>query len=608
MLQIIEGQVEYLGRNDYRVKYTTVGDTQYFVTKELPNGKYIVAKQLIDAILKDAISNGAFLNKDENGQDREIPVPTSFGVIDENGAEIIPCQYKSVKDIGTEYFAVEPVEAVNDSVKERASLFREDPNNNVFSATNNSVKEKIYSKMNGTFTDFTFMDQCSEATVCDAQGNNVINGEYYSYIAHNDNGIFLSKNTIGSPINEFDYSTKTVVNLDQQVTTEQAAVPQVPTVEAQAEETVAAPAEVTEEVTQEEVQAEAPVEVAPEQVTEATQEEALQPAVPVEGVVEQPAEEAVEAPQEEALQPEIPVEGTTEQTEEVASEEAPVETTEQVTQEEVQTETPVEETAEAEEATDEVGSLETDPEEAEEVKEEVPAEEEVEAVEETPEEAVEAPQEEVIDEVEDTDSEELDVANVDVDKEQIEEQMNDDTDTFNIENYVEEEPSHDDVDLDIDLDTDDEIDSKYNYSLEDMDSSYDYTDEESNDQSILPPAVVAMKGLIKKCESQDKYIERLETKYERLGSKYESLETNSKKILNHARTLERDYDQAKEENEGLKDKNHKQSEIINLQKRQIADIKKKQQKAEEDLAQVLQVAYGVLSENGNERGSRQKVA
>ena len=608
MLQIIEGQVEYLGRNDYRVKYTTVGDTQYFVTKELPNGKYIVAKQLIDAILKDAISNGAFLNKDENGQDREIPVPTSFGVIDENGAEIIPCQYRSVKDIGTEYFAVEPVEAVNDSVKERASLFRQDPNNNVFSATNNSVKEKIYSKMNGTFTDFTFMDQCSEATVCDAQGNNVINGEYYSYIAHNDNGIFLSKNTIGSPINEFDYSTKTVVNLDQQVNTEQAAVPQVPTVEAQAEQTeevVAAPAEATEEVTQEAVQAEAPVEVAAEQVAEATQEEALQSEVPVEGVVEQPVEEAVEAPQEEALQPEIPVEGTTEQTEEVATEEVAQEETPVENVQDETAEVPVEETAEAEEVTAEVGSLETAPEgETTEVIEEAPVEEVVEAVSE------ETPVEETVDEVENIDSEELDVANVDVDKEQIEEQMNEDTDTFNIEDYVEEEPSHDDVDLDIDLDTEeDEIDSKYNYDLEDMNSSYSYVDEEeSNDQSILPPAVVAMKGLIKKCESQDKYIEKLEGKYERLGSKYESLETNSKKILNHARTLERDYDQAKEENEGLKDKNHKQSEIINLQKRQIADIKKKQQKAEEDLAQVLQVAYGVLSENGNERGSRQKVA
>ena len=90
MLQIIEGQVEYLGRNDYRVKYTTVGDTQYFITEELPNGKYIVAKQLIDAILKTAISNGAFKAKGEEPE-KEIPIPTSFGVIDENGKEITSC-------------------------------------------------------------------------------------------------------------------------------------------------------------------------------------------------------------------------------------------------------------------------------------------------------------------------------------------------------------------------------------------------------------------------------------------------------------------------------------------------------------------------------------
>ncbi|MBR3048992.1 MAG: WG repeat-containing protein [Bacilli bacterium] len=625
MLQIIEGQVEYLGRNDYRVKYTTVGDTQYFITEELPNGKYIVAKQLIDAILKTAISNGAFKAKGEEPE-KEIPIPTSFGVIDENGTEIIPCQYKSVKGVGNDYYAIEPVELVSDSVKERANLAKEDPNNQIFVTTNSSVTEKMYAKMGSAVTEFVFRDQCSEATICDAQGNNVINDEYASYIAYNENGVFFSNNTIGSPIKEFDFNTKTVVNLDQQTaeqTTEQVvAAPQVPVVEqgevAQAPTVEAESAEVPQEET---LQPQVPVEgvaqeapeAAPEAVTEeVASEETLQPQVPVEGVAQEAQEVAPEAvteevTTEETLQPQVPVEGVAQEaqevtpeavTEEVAPEVGSLETTpeaettEEVVAEEVQPET-AEETVTEEVATEEAPQEEV----TEEVTEEVSEEETPEAEEEV-EETLTNDEEEVTDEVDNTEDE-IDVSDVEVDKEEIEDAINEE-DTLNIEDS---ESKDDTEDFKIDLD-DYSTDTKYNFDLDsDLDSNYDYSEEnyydseDTREKSILAPAAVAMNNLIKEVKTQKYNNEKLTNMNESLKEKNSLLEDRYKKLESHRRVIEK-------ENAQLKEKLHDQARIIDKQDRKIIAINKervdsieRQRKSEEDLAKLVQLAYGELNSN-----------
>ena len=51
---------------------------------------------------------------------------------------------------------------------------------------------------------YIFNDQFSEATIYDENGNNLLNGEYFSFIGISDDKLYLSKNTADSHI--FAYS------------------------------------------------------------------------------------------------------------------------------------------------------------------------------------------------------------------------------------------------------------------------------------------------------------------------------------------------------------------------------------------------------------------
>ena len=192
MMKIQEGNVKYMDRKD-RIKYgvTDEGKQYYFLDKEdskqLKNGSRIVS-----ADLKEAVDP---LYASEHAK--------NVGLISSEGNEIIPCVNKSIRQVNDDIVLVEPAEPISQSVKDVVQLKKTDP----LAATKlvptpALIKNKMNEKM-GNAGRYVFNNQFSEATLVDINGNNVVNNEYYSFIATTPDKIYFSKNTTDSPIGEY---------------------------------------------------------------------------------------------------------------------------------------------------------------------------------------------------------------------------------------------------------------------------------------------------------------------------------------------------------------------------------------------------------------------
>lgn len=181
-LEIKQNNVKYQGRDDYSVLYYDVLDTgkkYFFLDGE--NGKLKNGNVIATTNLKIAIN----ANKPE-----EL---AEIGVVNQDGQEVIPFDNRRIKRINDDILLAEPVTPVSENVA-KALEDRSNPQEatRLVSAAN-TIKEKVNNSM-GANGKFVFNDLFSEATIYDIEGNNLVNGEFYSFVGVNDNSLFLSKN------------------------------------------------------------------------------------------------------------------------------------------------------------------------------------------------------------------------------------------------------------------------------------------------------------------------------------------------------------------------------------------------------------------------------
>ena len=195
-MKIQKGQVQYKDRDDYFVTYgiTDDGKQYYFIDKdisELKNGNRIATTALVEAI-------------------DDMVKASNVGVIDNEGVGIIPFVNRRIKPVTEDILLVEASEAIDQSVKDAVALKNDPQSATTLVSTTTSVKDKINAKMSGEGR-FIFNDLFSEATLYDIDGNNLVNNEYYSFIATDQDKILLSKNSVDSDIVEYPMKKEEVV-------------------------------------------------------------------------------------------------------------------------------------------------------------------------------------------------------------------------------------------------------------------------------------------------------------------------------------------------------------------------------------------------------------
>lgn len=187
-MKIQKGIVKYKDRNDLSCTYgvTDDGKQYYFLGEDaslLKNGNRIVSTALVEAI-------------------DPMVKASNVGLIDEDGHEIIACENKSIKTINEDIILVEKAQPVSQSVIDATNLKSIPAEATKLVSTSATIKGKLNAQM-GPEGRYFFNDQFSEATVCDINGNNLVNDEYFSFIGMANGKLYFSKNTEDSEITEY---------------------------------------------------------------------------------------------------------------------------------------------------------------------------------------------------------------------------------------------------------------------------------------------------------------------------------------------------------------------------------------------------------------------
>ena len=195
MMKIQKAVVEYKERKDIICMYGSIGEGDneiryYFLgddeTKKFSNGNRVVTSSLTEAV------------------DPMIE-PKQIGMINKKGDVIIPLENRAIKPISNKIILVEKSTPVSQSVIDAVEHRKDSLAVSGLVSTSAAIKDAINAKM-GPEGRFIFNDQFSEATVCDIDGNNLVNGEHYSYISMANDLLYLSKNVANSEIFEFSIS------------------------------------------------------------------------------------------------------------------------------------------------------------------------------------------------------------------------------------------------------------------------------------------------------------------------------------------------------------------------------------------------------------------
>ena len=188
-MQIQQGIVKYKDRNDIICTYgiTSDGKQYYFLdstdSKQLANGNRIATTDLREAV--DPMINDSHV-----------------GLLNPDGVEVIPFNNKSIKQVNDNIILVEPSVPLNQSVLDAINL-RNDPLSATKLVSNSAaIKDKLNQQI-GSEGRYLFNDQFSEATICDINGNNLVNGEMFSFIATANDKLYFSKNTVDTDIVEY---------------------------------------------------------------------------------------------------------------------------------------------------------------------------------------------------------------------------------------------------------------------------------------------------------------------------------------------------------------------------------------------------------------------
>ena len=207
-MRILKGNVKYKDRSDIVCTYGTLDDgtSYYFMdstdTKKFTNGNRVATTLLVEAI-------------------DPMVKASNIGVIDPDGNVVIPFENKSIKPVDDNVIIVENSTPVSESVIEAINLRNDPLSATKLVSTPATIKEKLNQQM-GVEGKYLFNDQFSEATLCDIDGNNLINGERYSFIAQANDKLYMSKNIIDSVINEFSLIPSEIQNNSVADGTEQA--------------------------------------------------------------------------------------------------------------------------------------------------------------------------------------------------------------------------------------------------------------------------------------------------------------------------------------------------------------------------------------------------
>ena len=188
-MKIQKGIVKYKDRNDIVCFYGVTNDgRQYYFLDETDEKKFSNGNRIASKLLVEAID--------------PMVKASNIGVVNEAGEEVISFDNKSIKPINNDIILVEKSQPVSQSVI-AANEMRSDP---AFAtqlvSTPATIKSKLNEKM-GTEGRYLFNDQFSEATVCDINGNNLVNNEYFSFIGMTREKLYFSKNTVDSIITEY---------------------------------------------------------------------------------------------------------------------------------------------------------------------------------------------------------------------------------------------------------------------------------------------------------------------------------------------------------------------------------------------------------------------
>ena len=188
-MKIQKGIVKYKDRNDIVCTYgvTEDGKQFYFLDendeKKFVNGNRIASTELVEAI--DPMVKASHI-----------------GIVGANGNEVVPFIYKSIRPVNDSVVLVELSKPTSPSVLEAISLKSDPLSAAKLVSTPAAIKEKLNAKM-GADGRYLFNDQFSEVTVCDIDGNNLIDNQLFSFAGVANGTLYLSKNTIDSEIIEF---------------------------------------------------------------------------------------------------------------------------------------------------------------------------------------------------------------------------------------------------------------------------------------------------------------------------------------------------------------------------------------------------------------------
>ena len=197
-MEIKNGLVQWNGRNDIPCSYVDMEDgSRYYIKQDLSNGNHIVTTSLLEAVDP--------MTKAQN-----------IGLIDKDGNMIISSNNSSIKVIDDDLLLVVPSEAVSENVKEAISLRLDPLAATRLVSTPAQIKEKINAKMSAEGR-YELYDQFQEGTLCDANGNNLLNDEYYSFVAKDNDKILLAKNSVDTDVIEFSVSDKKIVEENKEV-------------------------------------------------------------------------------------------------------------------------------------------------------------------------------------------------------------------------------------------------------------------------------------------------------------------------------------------------------------------------------------------------------
>ena len=192
-MKIQRGIVKYKDRSDIVCTYalTDDGKQYYFLdetdTKRFTNGNRIASTALVEAI--DPMVKAEHV-----------------GIIDESGAIVVPFDNRSIRPVNDNVILVEKAVPTSQNVLDALELRNDPASATALVSTPATIKDRLNAQM-GVEGKYFFNDQFSEATICDINGTNLVNGESYSFVSMANDKLYLSKNLADSPISEFSLTT-----------------------------------------------------------------------------------------------------------------------------------------------------------------------------------------------------------------------------------------------------------------------------------------------------------------------------------------------------------------------------------------------------------------